>query len=298
MPEIKSILCPVDFSEFSIYAYEYAQSLAWHYKAALSLLYVLLSPKPIEWWNAYPDSYEESRRKDHDDVERQLQEFANRHTRTEIRQQCLVQEATQEGSVTDSILSQAEAQAVNLIVMGTHGLRGFDRLMLGSVAEKVLRRAGCPVLTVRRPAHHVISAVRDPEPVHLKKMLLCADFSDPAHRASKYAFSMAREYGAEVTVMHVLEDISRSKDHQSGTAEVTKQLEEYIAPEASNGCNVTVMVRSGKPYQEITQFALDSQIDLVFMGVRGHGSLHTVLFGSTTHRVIQLGSAPVLTVHI
>jgi nucleotide-binding universal stress UspA family protein len=118
MPEIKSILCPVDFSEFSIYAYEYAQSLAWHYKALLSLQYVLHSPKPVEFGNSYPDSYEESRRKDRADLERQLQEFANRHTRTEIRQQCLVVEAAQEGSVTDSILSLAEAQAVNLIVMG------------------------------------------------------------------------------------------------------------------------------------------------------------------------------------
>ena len=71
------------------------------------------------------------------DVEQQLQEFADRHTRTEIRPQCFVQD----GSVPDLILSLAEAQAVNLIVMGTHGMRGIDRLMLGSVTEKVLRRA-------------------------------------------------------------------------------------------------------------------------------------------------------------
>ena len=182
--------------------------------------------------------------------------------------------------------------------MGSHGLREFDRLMLGSVAERVLRRAGCPVLTVRKPAHHVTSPVHDPEPVHLSKMLLCADFSDPAHHASKYAFSMAKEYGAELTVLHVLEEIPRSKDIQGATAEMTKQLEEYIAVETHNGCNIKVMVRGGKPYHEITQSALEAQIDLVITGVRGRGSLHTALFGSTTHRVIQLGSSPVLAVHI
>ena len=298
MPEIKAILCPVDFSEFSIYAYEYAQSLAWHYKATLSLQYVLHSPKPIEWWNAYPDSYEESRRRDRADMEHQLHEFANRHTRTEIKQQCLVEEAAQEGSITDSILSRAEAQAVNLIVMGTHGLRGFDRLVLGSVAEKILRQAGCPVLTVRRPAHHVISPAHDPEPVHLRKMLLCVDFSDLAHHASKYAFSMAKEYGSELTLLHVLEEIPQSMNQESATAKAIKQLEEYIAPDTGNGYNVKAVVRRGKPYHEITQFALEEQIDLTFMGVRGRGSLHKALFGSTTHRVIQLGSSPVLAVHI
>ncbi len=298
MPQIKSILCPVDFSEISIYAYEYAQSIAWHYKATLLLEYVLLSPKPLGFWNVYPQSYEESRRKERADIERQLHEFANRHTRTEIRQQCYVQEAAQESSATDSILSLAEAQTVNLIVMGTHGLRGFDRLVLGSVAEKVLRRAGCPVLTVRKPAHHVTRQVHDPEPVHLNKMLLCADFSDSAHHAAKYAFSMAKEYGAELTLLHVLEDIPNPKDLQSATTQAMKQLEEYIAPETRGGRDVKVLVRSGKPYIEITQLALEAQTDLVIMGVRGRGSLHTAIFGSTTHRVIQLGAAPVLAVHV
>lgn len=298
MPQIKSILCPVDFSDFSIYAYEYAQSLAWHYKATLSLEYVLYTPKPIEFWNIYPDSYKQSLRKEHADMERRLQEFANRHTRTAIQQKCFVQDTAQGSSVTDAILSLAEEQSANLIVIGTHGLRGFDRLVLGAVAEKVLRLAGCPVLTVRKPAHHVASEVHDPEPVHLSKMLLCADFSDPAHHAAKYAFSMAKEYGAELTLLHVLEDIPKSQDLQSATAQATKQLEEYIAPEARDGSNVKVVVRSGKPYMEITQVALETQSDLVIMGVRGRGSLHAAIFGSTTDRVIQLGAAPVLAVHI
>ncbi len=298
MPGIETILCPIDFSEFSIYAYEYAQSIAWHYKAKLLLQYVLFSPKPIAFWNIYPDSYEKSLQKERADTERQLQEFANRHTRTAIRQQCCVQPAAEESSVTDSILSLAESQTVNLIVMGTHGLRGFDRLVLGSVAEKVLRRAGCPVLTVRKPAHHVVSPVRDPELVHLNKILLCTDFSDPADHASKYAFSMAKEYVAELTLLHVLEDGPKSQDLQSATAAATKRLEDYIPLETRDGYEIKVMVRRGKPYQEITQAALEAQADLVIMGVRGHGSLHSAIFGSTTHRVIQLGAAPVLTVHV
>ncbi len=59
-----------------------------------------------------------------------------------------------------------------------------------------------------------------------------------------------------------------------------------------------MLVRVGKPYQQIMRFALESQTDLMIMGVRGHGALDTAIFGSTVYRVIQLGSCPVLAVHI
>ena len=166
-----------------------------------------------------PESYEEICRKRRADAEQQLQEFVKRHSRTEIRPQCIAQD----GPVTDLILSLAEAQSVNLIVMGTHGLRGIDRLMLGSVTERVLRRARCPVLAVRKPAHHVVSSVHDPEPVHLRKLLLCTDFSDYAHHAAEYAFSMAEEYGAELMLLHVLEAIPTSSDLQGATGKVVSE---------------------------------------------------------------------------
>ena len=266
MAQIKSILCPVDFSEFSVNAYEYAQSLAWHYKAKLFLQHVLY---PLHGsfaaYGSNTESYEKGCRQLRADAEQKLQQFVRRHTRTQIRPQCLVQD----GSVTDLILSLAEAQAVNLIVMGTHGLRGVDRLMLGSVTERVLRRARCPVLAVRRPAHHVISSGHDPGAFHLNKILLCSDFSDHAHRASEYAVSMAKEYGAELTLLHVLEDVPGATDLQSATEKVAKQLEESIVPKTREGCIVKVMVEIGKPYQQIIQLALETQTDLVIMGARG-----------------------------
>ena len=295
MPQIKSILCPVDFSEFSVYAYEYAQSLAWHYKATLFLQHVLY---PLHGsfaaYGSNTDSYDKICQHIRADGEQKLQQFATRHARTEIQPQRLVQD----GWVTDLILSLAEAQAVNLIVMGTHGMRGIDRLMLGSVTEKVLRRARCPVLAVRKPAHHVTSSVQDPEPVHLRKMLLCTDFSDHAHRATEYAVSMVKEYGAELTLLHVLEDVPRSIDLESANEKVARQLEESIAPKMRKGCIVKVLVRIGKPYQQIIQLAVEAQTDLVIMGVRGRGALDTAIFGSTIYRVIQLGSCPVLAVHV
>ena len=294
MPQIESILCPVDFSDFSVNAYEYALSLAWRYKATLFLQHVLYPlSESFAAYGSETDGCQKACQRLRADAEEKLQQFAKRHATNKIRPQCFVQD----GSVTDLILSLAKTRAVNLIVMGTHGLRGIDRLMVGSVTHRVLRRAPCPVLAVRKPAHHLTSSVHDPEPVHLRKMLFCADFSDHAHRASEYAVSMAKEYGAELMLLHVLEDVPRSADLEIAIEKVAKQLKESIAPKTREGCIVKVIVRIGKAYQQIIQLALEAQTDLVIMGVRGRGALDTAIFGSTTQRVIQLGSCPVLAVH-
>lgn len=75
------------------------------------------------------------------------------------------------------------------------------------------------------------------------------------------------------------------------------QLEKLASPDKRDWCTVKT-IGLGKPYQEIIQLALESQTDLVVMGVRGRNALDLALFGSTTHRVIQLGSCPILAVHI
>ncbi len=288
MPRLKSILCPIDFSEFSVKAYDYAQSLAWHYKADLLVQHVLYSHTAFYEDDAYKDTCRRVRA----DARRKLKEFAKLHARAKVQPQCVVNE----GSAGDLILSFAEAQAVNLIVMGTHGLRGIDRLMLGSVTERVLRKARCPVLAVRKPTHDFVSPEGNADPVNLKRIVLCMDFSDHAQRALNYALSIAREYKSELTLLHVLEHLGAA-DLQTATAKVTKQLKESMPPRARKPLLVRFLVRIGQPYQQIIEVALEAQTDLVIMGVRGRSSLDSALFGSTTYRVIQLGPCPVLAVH-
>ena len=289
MPRLKSILCPIDFSEFSVKAYDYAQSLAWHYKAELLVQHVRYSSHAF-----YIDaSYKENRRKLRTDALQKLREFAKRQTRTKVQPQCVVQD----GNASDKILSFAETQGVNLIVMGTHGLRGVDRLMLGSVTERVLRKARCPVLVVRKPVHDFVSPGEKADPVNIKRIVLCMDFSEHAQRALNHAFSIAREYNAELTLLHVLEHLPGSADIQSATAKATKQLRESVPPRARKPSLVKFLVRIGKPYQQIIEVASETQTDLAIMGVRGRSSLDSALFGSTAYRVIQLGPCPVLAVH-
>ena len=289
MPRLESILCPIDFSEFSVKAYDYAQSLAWHYKAELLVQHVRYS-FPAFYIDA---SYKEIRRKLRTGALQKLREFAKRQTRTKVQPQCIVQD----GNASDKILSFAKTKAVNLIVMGTHGLRGVDRLMLGSVTERVLRKARCPVLVVRKPVHDFVSPGEKADPVNIKRIVLCMDFSKHARRALNHAFSIAREYNAELTLLHVLEHLPGSADLKSETTEATEQLRESAPPRALKPSLVKFLVQVGKPYQQIIEVALEAQTDLVVMGVRGRSSLDSALFGSTAYRVIQLGPCPVLAVH-
>ena len=294
MPKIERILCPVDFSEFSDKAYDYAQSVAWHYKATLFLQHVIDSLAPPFHRNPFPDSYNEICQALRAGAERQLQEFAEKQTREGILPHCSVKD----GVATELILEFAEAQAVNLIVMGTHGLRGIDRLTLGSVTEKVLRKARCPVLAIRKPAHDLVIPGEKPDLIRLHRILYCTDFSDNSEQAFDHAVSLAVEYKAELTVLHVLEGIADSADIQNEIAKVMESLGERVSPETSKKCTTKAVVRIGKAYQQIIELAMESQTDLIIMGVRGRDALDLALFGSTTYRVVQLGPCPVLVVHI
>jgi nucleotide-binding universal stress UspA family protein len=186
---------------------------------------------------------------------------------------------------------------VDLLVMGTHGRRGIDHAALGSVTEKVLRRSRCPVLAVRKPTHEFVGpGTQGEDPVHLRKILFCTDLSEHANRALDYALSLMTEYDAELTLLHVLESLPASADLEQTTLTVQQQLEALIPAGVEDHCKILARVRWGKPYLEIVQLALEAQADLVILGVLGRNALDLALFGSTTHRVIQLGPCPVLAV--
>jgi len=296
MLEIKFILCPIDFSEFSVTAYHHALSLADHYQAQLVAQHI------VELWR-YPSAsfaasaglYAEFRQALQESGMKQLQEFVKNHTHNEIQPELIVHE----GIAPDSILSFAQAHKTDVIVMGTHGRRGYDRLMLGSVTDRVMRTAPCPVLAVSKPPHDSVAAGKERGHVHhLSRILFCADFSENSERALNYAISATAEYDAELTLLHVLEGVPSPAKTEEAIAAVTERLDKLIPPEGRKNVKIKTAVRIGKPYWQIIQLALEAQIDLVTMGVRGRGALDLAVFGSTTYRVIQLGSCPVLAVHV
>ncbi len=295
MVKIERILCPVDFSEYSIRAYDYAYSLAKHYSAQLVIEHVVQPITVTYPYYGFPDvtAYDVYWNIT-SDAEKRLQDLVRTHQVNGVRPEWVVEK----GVAPDAILSVAEEREASLIVMGTHGRRGLDRLALGSVTERVIRRARCPVLAVRKPTHDFISPDVADDPVRLRKILLCTDFSVHSEKALDYAMSLAMEYNAKVTLLHVLEGVSASKDLLEATSGAMHALEALVPKDASNWCDVKCLVRMGKPYQEIIQLAQENQSDLVILGVRGRNALDLALFGSTTHRVIQLGGCPVLAIHV
>lgn len=294
MIEIKIILCPLDFSEFSIRAYRHALSLAEHYQAKLVAQHIVeVWRHPSASFAVTANLYDEYCQTLRGNGKEQLQEFVKRHTYNEIEPELIVDE----GTAADVILSFAQERETDLIVMGTHGLRGFDRLMLGSVTDRVMRAASCPVLAVREPPHDLVAAGQERHNPHrLNRILACTDFSEDSGLALNYAFSAAAEYDAELTLLHVLEKVPTRTKTDEAVAEATEQLDKLIPPTGRKTLKIKTAVGIGKPYQQIIQFAQEAQIDLVSMGVRGRGALDVAVFGSTTYRVMQLGPCPVLTV--
>ena len=294
MLRIEKIHCPVDFSEYSLKAFDYAQSLAQHYGAKLLLQHVIQPLSSNYPYYAFPDTINDVFWNLESSADQKLSELVTAHQKNGFE----IRRFVHKGTVPDCILAFSEAQAADLIVMGTHGRHGFDHLTMGSVAEKVLRKAHCPVLVVRKPAHDFVNPADPSEPVRLKKMLYCTDFSEYSGRALTYALSLAMEYNAELTLLHVLEDVPSTDGLQESVADVTRRLEALAPPEAGDWCSIRTAVRIGKPYQQILQIALETDTDLVVMGVRGRNAVDLAVFGSTAHRVIQLGTSPVLAVHL
>src|SRR5258708_39484593 len=284
MLEIKLILCPIDFSEFSVRAYQHALSLAEHYRAKLVAQHVVeLWRYPYADYAASLGDYERFSQALREGGKEQLEEFVKNHTHDAIQPELVVHE----GIAPDSILSFAQAQKTDVIVMGTHGRRGFDRLMLGSVTDRVMRRAPCPVLAVGKASHDSMAADEERHhPRHLSRILFCADFSENSELALKHAISATAEYDAELTLLHVLEGVPSRAKTEEALAAVAERLDKLMPPEGRNTPKIKTAVRIGKPYEQIVQFAGDAQIDLVAMGGRGRGALDVAVFGSTTYRGI------------
>lgn len=287
----QTILCPLDFSEFSRRALEYAQSLAFHYQAHLHVMHCV-SPLVTAFPSMdFPPALEDVRRQIFDRSSEELVRLLKDRKLPSVE----IQASTLEGDPYLAILAQAADLQANLIVMGTHGRKGLDHFILGSVCEKVLRKAPCPVLVVRKPAHEFIAPQDPKDPIHLSKILCCVDFSENSQNALLYALSLAEEYQAQLTLLHVMEDFPLKKELPELTAEVVAQLDALVPRQDLSTAGISSKLRIGKPHDEIIHFAAAQQTDLIIMGVRGRNALDLAIFGSTTHRVIQKGPCPVLT---
>jgi len=145
--------------------------------------------------------------------------------------------------------------------------------------------------------------------IKLKKVLVPTDFSESARHALTYGISFAREYEAELTLLHVVENLTvgyASDLFPVPMAEVFQEISGYARTELAKlgeearAKDVTVaeVVVQGKPSAEIMRFAREAEVDMIVLGTHGKGMLDQALFGSTTERVVRRAPCPVLTVRL
>jgi nucleotide-binding universal stress UspA family protein len=196
--EIERILCPIDFSDFSRRALDHAVAISRWYESTITLLHVC-TVVPVAAYapgsGVLPSAALTP--EDRKALLASMERFAEGEAGTNVA----IDLDIAEGSTATAILAKADAMPADLLVMGTHGRSGFERLVLGSVTEKVLRKAACPVLTVPKAVPDVVPA----PPVLFKRIICAIDFSDCSMHALNYAMSLAQEADAHLTVMHVIE---------------------------------------------------------------------------------------------
>ena len=210
------------------------------------------------------------------------------------------------GKPAAEILGRAATLPADLIVLGTHGAGGFERFVLGSVAEKLLRKAACPVLTVPPRARAAAA-------LPFKHLVCAVDFSDPSLAGLAFGCSLARQSGASLTILHVVEwpwaeppapaFDEMPREQAAALAEFRRYLEtsamtrlRTLVPEADQAsCASQPAIRHGKPYVEILRVAEEVGADLIVIGVHGRNAAGLTLFGSTTNQVVRRASCPVLT---
>ena len=290
--ELKSILCPIDFSDFSAAAYQHALSLAEYYKARIIALHIVeLWKYPFADYAAHEADYAKFSTAMNEGGEVQLKRFVQEHSGG-VQPELVVHP----GNAPNCILSFAQKQNIEGIVMGTHGRRGFDRLVLGSTTDRVIRKAACPVLVVSNAVQKALDA--GPDKRHrLSRILYCTDFSNNSEQGRGYAISLAGEYSAELALLHVAEKTRDVAKAEGIVAAHTQELDKLVSEMERKSLNVRTAVRFGKPYEEIVRFATEVQASLIIMSARGGDAVDRAVFGSTTYRVIQLGPCPVLTIH-
>ena len=275
MLRIEHVLCPVDFSAISHRALRHATSLATWYEASLTVLFVRTGHRVKA-------------------TEPDLAAFGESAVGARAARLTVV-----DGDAVSEIVRFAGALPADCVVMGTHGISGVKQLLLGSVTERVLREAPCPVLTV--PPH----IAGDADAVSFATVVCAVDFSHSSTRALDYAVSIARKAGARLVLLHALEwfddEIETTpadeKFRRPATAEedARQRLEELLSADAL-ACRPELVIGRGAAHEEVLRIISKYNAGLVVLGVHGRNVVDRTLFGSTTERLSRESPCLVLTV--
>jgi nucleotide-binding universal stress UspA family protein len=280
---LKKILCAVDFLPGSLQAFPFAASIARHYDGTLLLEYVAPAVEAGKHHRKSPPPPGRTQ----SEIDAALTGMS--HILDDLPHEMLFDR----GDICSKLLATAKERAVDLIVVGTHGVRGMKKLLRGSTAEQIVFLASCPVLTA--------GPLVDRKP-DFKRILCAAELSPASEQAIPYALSLAEMYNASLVFLHVNDWGSNESpvDARPRTADfIHKQLQKS-SQGAAMEARSRVKVDFGSCTELILEAAIDSEADLIVMGlhstmgIRARISAH--IPGLMTYDVIAQAPCPVLTV--
>lgn len=292
--ELKRILVPLDFSEFSKKALEFTLGLATKGKTTVCLLHVVVLFQDDIDEEEKLQQYEELTKIREENVKNQMESSKKRVKRKGVKFETAIIRGI---SAADTILEYIDSSPFDLIVMGTHGRTGFKHLLLGSVSEKIVRLSPISVLTVHRSIKNI----------HTKKILVPIDFSVYSKEAADQAILLATEFKAKIQFIHVIEQDIHPSFYASGIESifqidtdlkerVIQNLREFLADQLNPELQCTFIVKEGKAHKEIVDTANDLKSDMIVIATHGLTGLDYFLLGSTAEKVVRWANCPVLTV--
>lgn len=288
--QLNNILFATDFSQCANAALPYAIAMAQRYGSTLQAAYtlpdadrmVIMAP---ETWPLIAEEDTIRTELYIEQLEQQLQKLPH----------CIL---TPKGEVADALTQIIDKNQIDLLVLGTHGRAGVDKLLMGSVAEEIYRRATCPVLSVGPNASRKLNGE-----IQFQQILFATDFGRDSIAALAYAVSLAEEDDARLVLLHVVEQPEAGfADVEDVKLTLLNRLRELVPPEAEARCHAECRLEFGhqfaRPSTRILEVAKTQAADLIVLGVRkAHRvpGLATHLT-STTAQILTLAECPVLTV--
>jgi nucleotide-binding universal stress UspA family protein len=298
--ELKNVLFATDFSEASEAALRYVTALSLRYGGVIHLAHILPdvtllrpgAPDPAIIGSIYEDA--------HSGAQEKMQRLTDRlkgfpHV-AYIRH----------GETCQVLAELVSEQQIDLLIAGTHGRTGLGKLVLGSVAEEILRQVRCPVLTVgpRVVGTVVPESHRDrglpPAQINVRQVLYATDFKQESQEAFRYALSFAREFRARLALLHVIETYGdQPYEHPGAIDSSLSRLRKFVPDDGGLRYPPEILAEFGSPSDCILQTAADREVDMIVLGARpaaGHLGAATHFGRAVAHKVIVGAHCPVLTV--
>lgn len=280
----ENILFATDFSPAAALAIPFVKKLARHFQSNLVALHVKPPVvNPMTQPGTWPTDLEAAKVADKQHRDELFETFAGIHTVVLL----------EEGDIQSILVKALEKYDTDLVIIGTRGRTGIAKMLLGSVAEEIFRTVPCPVLTVGPHS--------DSFRANIREILFTTDFASEASAAAAYAISLAQEFQARLTLLHVVAEpkpgelVSWSDVRDSSQ----KLLSKLVPDEAEAWCKPEYFVERGDPAERILDLANLREVDLIVLGAqpeRGVPGAATHLPIATAHKVVAHAKCPVLTV--